>query len=117
MEAFDPCTGQTRPLPADFVATVLNIFSPARNRKHPECMPGCAGQRLAELETPATHLSWLQCILADGVISMLRDGHAAVLRIGVIKHGLGKGKLEYDLAFVIGHLENGTHEVLHAFDL
>jgi hypothetical protein len=101
---------------ADFVATLLNIFWPARNRKHPEGS-GCAGQCLAESETPKRHLiSWLQRIPTHRVISMLRDGHAAVLPIGVIEDGLGKGKLEHDLALVIGHLKNGAHEVFHAFD-
>jgi coenzyme PQQ precursor peptide PqqA len=47
---------------------------------------------------------------------MLRDGYVAIIRIGVIKDGFCKGKLEHDLALVIGHFENGAHQIFHALD-
>jgi hypothetical protein len=43
MEVVDPRTGKRLPMPVDFMATVLNFFQPARNRKHPQGKPARHG--------------------------------------------------------------------------
>jgi hypothetical protein len=35
VEAFEPLQGKNLPVPVAFMRTLLNIFPPARNRKHP----------------------------------------------------------------------------------
>ena len=116
MEAFNPYARQSPARDGRLRGDTLEYFLARAQSETSRRVRLRRAVCLAESETPKRRLSRLQRIPAHRVISMLRDGHAAVLSIGVIENGLGKGKLEHDLALVISHLKNGAHEVLHAFD-
>src|ERR1700744_6426129 len=56
---------------------------------------------------------------SQAILSMLRDGYVGIIRrrLGLVEDGLDEGKLEHDLALVIGDFEHRPHQVFHALDL
>src|SRR3984885_6249302 len=70
----------------------------------------------ASRATVRRHFIRLRPVLVDRGLSMLRDGCVAVVLVGAFENGLGKRKLEHDLALVIGHFEDRPHQVLHSLD-